>query len=111
MGREPVEVIDLESVHDPKESVELVYYGKTRGDLGEVARDVARDETTGPWLGAGGPTEVFKKAQADVYRVEKYGADEGVIYVRSPLYNLDLDADLVYQFLMLTIGGPILEFV
>lgn len=111
LGREPVDVIDLESVHDPAESVELVYYVKTGGDLVKVARDIARDETTGPWLGAGGPTDVFNKAQADVFRVEKYGPGEGVIHARSPLYNLDLDADLVYQFLMLTIGGPILEFV
>ena len=111
LGREPVEVIDVESAHDPADSVELVYYLKTRGDLVKVACDVARDETTGPWIGAGEPTEVFKKAQADVFRIEKYGPSEGVIYVRSPLRNLDLNADLVYQFLMLTIGGPILEFV
>jgi len=111
LGREPADIIELESRHDPAHSLTLIYYVKTKGDIVEVAREIARDETTGKWIGAYEPGEVFHKAQADVCRVERYGPGEGVIHVRSPIYNMDLDADLLYQFMMLTIGGPILEFV
>ncbi|NOZ21945.1 MAG: hypothetical protein GXP25_12755, partial [Planctomycetes bacterium] len=111
LGREPVEVIELDSRHDPAESISLTYYIKTKGDLVEVAKEIARDETTGKWIDKTDPTDVFNHAQADCWKVERHGPNEGVIHVRSPLYNIDLDSDILYQFMMLTIGGPILEFV
>ena len=76
-----------------------------------MAKVIARDETTGKWIDRSDPTDVFTHAQADCCKVERYGPNEGVIHVRSPLYNIDLDADILYQFMMLTIGGPVLEFV
>jgi len=110
-GREPVEIIELDSQHDPKDSILFVYYIKTNSDLVETAKKIAEEETTGKWIGGGTPTSVFKSAQADVCRIDKYAPGEGVIYVRSPLVNLDMDSDLFYQISMLSVGGPILEFV
>ena len=111
MGRDPIEVVELDSRHDPKESLSLVYYVKTRGDLIKVARKMARDETTGDWIGQQKPTQLFLSSQADVYKIERFAPSEGVIYVRSPISNLNLETDLLYQIMMLTIGGPVLEFV
>jgi ribulose 1,5-bisphosphate carboxylase large subunit-like protein len=110
-GRKPIDRLEFESRHDPQDSLVLTYYLKTSGDLTRVAKEVARDETTGGWIGAGQPTETFLAAQADVKRIDIYGDDECVIQVHSPVRNMDLDSDFLYQFLMLTIGGPILEFV
>ncbi|RKY04745.1 hypothetical protein DRP77_03005 [Candidatus Poribacteria bacterium] len=110
-GREPIDVIELESQHDPDESITFVYYIKTNADLIETAKKVAEEETTGRWIGNKPVTELYLKARADVSRVEVYGDGEGVIYVRSPIRNLDLDGDMFYQLQMLSAGGPILEFV
>jgi len=33
IGRKPIDVVELDSCHDPKESLSLVYYVKTRGDF------------------------------------------------------------------------------
>ncbi|GAI05330.1 unnamed protein product, partial [marine sediment metagenome] len=111
VGREPVDVIELTSRYDPEKFLSLVYYIKTRGDLIKVAREMARDETTGDWIGQKKPTQLFLNSQADVYKIERFGPSEGVIYVRSPVSNLNLETDLLYQIMMLTIGGPVLEFV
>jgi ribulose 1,5-bisphosphate carboxylase large subunit-like protein len=43
--------------------------------------------------------------------MERYGPDEAVIDVLSPVSNMDLEADPFYQLQMLSVGGPILEFV
>ena len=110
-GREPLETIEMDSQHDPEQSVLFTYYIKTDADLVETSKKIAEEETTGRWIGNGTPTETFKRARADVCKVEKYGEGEGIIYVRSPLGNLDLESDLFYQLAMLSVGGPILEFV
>lgn len=110
-GREPKEVIELDSQHDPEDSILFTYYIKTDADLVETAKKIAEEETTGKWIGGGTPTAVFDQARADVCKIEKYDDGEGVIHVRSPLSNMDMDADFYYQIAMLSIGGPILEFV
>lgn len=110
VGREPVDVIELTSPYDPGKSLSLVYYIKTRSDLSKVAKEMARDETTGNWIGQEKPTQLFPNSQADVYKIEGFAHSEGVIYVRSPISNLNLETDLLYQIMMLTIGGPVLEF-
>ena len=110
-GRRVKDVVTFRSRHPREESIRLTYYVKTRDDIVKIAKRIARDETTGSWVGSGKPTEVFKKAQADVERVEVLAKNEGVITIRSPLYNMDMKSDLLYQFMMLAIGGPILEFV
>lgn len=110
-GREPLEIIELDSQHDPEDSILFIYYIKTQADLVETAKKIAEEETTGRWIGGGTPTETYNLARADVCRIDKYGDGEGVIYVRSPLGNLDTESDLFYQIAMLSVGGPILEFV
>lgn len=110
-GREPLEVIELDSQHDPEDSILFVYYIKTQSDLVETAKKIAEEETTGRWIGNDTPTQIYYKAKADVCKIEKYDDGEGVIYVRSPVGNLDMDSDLFYQIAMLSVGGPILEFV
>lgn len=110
-GKELLEVIHLGSKFSKEESIELKFYIKTTGDLIKVAQDIARDETTGPWVGQGDPTPLFLRSQADVDRIERYGEKEGVIYVRTPLSNISEEADPLYQFIMLAVGGPVLEFV
>lgn len=110
-GREIVDVIELESQHDPESSIVFVYYIKTDSDLVETAKRIAEEETTGRWVGGGSPTETFKLARAEVFKIEVYGPGEGVIYVRSPIRNLSMDSDMFYQISMLSVGGPILEFV
>ncbi|MBP8638678.1 MAG: hypothetical protein KBI34_05735 [Dictyoglomi bacterium] len=110
-GKELLEVINLGSKFSKEESIELKFYVKTTGDLVKVAQDIARDETTGPWVGQGEPTQLFIRSQADVDRIERYGEKEGVIYIRTPLSNISSEADPLYQFIMLAVGGPVLEFV
>lgn len=110
-GKELLEIIQLGSKFSKEESIELKFYIKTTGDLIKVAQDIARDETTGSWVGQGDPTLLFFRSQADVDRIERYGEKEGVIYVRTPLSNISEEADPLYQFVMLAIGGPVLEFV
>lgn len=50
-GKELLEVINLGSKFSKEESIELKFYVKTTGNLVKVAQDIARDETTGPWVG------------------------------------------------------------
>jgi len=109
--REPLEIMELDSQHDPEDSILFVYYIKTQSDLVETAKKIAEEETTGRWIGGGTSTQTYDSAKADVCKIEKYGDGEGVIYVRSPLGNLDMESDLFYQIAMLSVGGPILEFV
>ncbi|HHV81187.1 MAG TPA: RuBisCO large subunit C-terminal-like domain-containing protein [bacterium] len=110
-GKELLEVINLGSKFSKEESIELKFYVKTTGNLVKVAQDIARDETTGPWVGQGEPTQLFIRSQADVDRIERYGEKEGVIYIRTPLFNISSETDPLYQFIMLAVGGPVLEFV
>lgn len=110
-GKKILETIELDSRHDPADSILFKYYIKTQSDLVATAKKVAEEETTGRWIGGGEPTETYLQAKADVCRIEKYGVHEGVIYVQSPVSNLNFQDDLFYQIAMLSIGGPILEFV
>lgn len=110
-GRKILDIIDVDSRHDPADSILFKYYIKTQGALVETAKKIAEEETTGRWIGKGEPTETYLQAKADVCRVEKYSEHDGVIYIRSPVSNLNFQNDLFYQIAMLSVGGPILEFV
>jgi len=112
-GKELHDVIVLGSRHAPQESILFTFFlrDRTGGDFVETAKRFARDETTGDWLGGPEPTPTFLAAQADVERIEKYGPSEGIIYVRSPIANMNLQAGMLYQLMMLAVGGPALEWV
>ena len=60
VGREPIDVKEFESRHDPEESMRLTYYLKSAGDLLSVAEAFARDETTGSWVGTSRETGTFR---------------------------------------------------
>ncbi len=110
-GRQVLEVKEIPSRMDPEDSIELIYYVKTDGDLVAVTQKIAEEETTGAWIGIGKPTPTFLAARAEPVRIELYSPSDGVITVRSPLGNVDMEADPFYQLQMLSVGGPILEFV
>ena len=110
-NRKPKDVVKFRSRHALPESMRLVYYVKGRDDIVKLAKRIARDETTGSWVGTDKPTKTYRDAMADVEKVEVYGKTEGLMTIRSPLVNLDMGGDVLYQFMMLAIGGPILEFV
>ena len=112
-GKQLQEVLELDSRHDPADSIELKFYlkDKTGGNFAETARRFARDETTGDWLGGPEPTETFLAAQADVVAIERYGPHEGIVHIRTPLRNMNLDENPFYQLIMLAVGGPALEWV
>ncbi|MCM8804634.1 MAG: RuBisCO large subunit C-terminal-like domain-containing protein [Candidatus Omnitrophica bacterium] len=105
------DVIELNSNYGKEESIEIVYYLKSEQDILEVAKRLAIDETTGKWIGKSKPTSLFKKCVADVDKIYVFDKGEGIIFIRTPIINLSLKKDPLYQILMLTIGGPVLEFV
>lgn len=109
--RTPVEIIDLPSRFDPAEALEFTYYVKTHGDLVKVTQKIAEEETTGRWIGRDTPTALFHDARAEAVRIERYDRGDGVVTIRAPLANLDPESDPYYQLQMLSVGGPILEFV
>ncbi len=109
-GKEIKEVKELNSRHSPEDSLELLFYLKTQGDLEETALRLARDETTGKWIGKGEPTSLFKKSMADVDKIFILEKGEGIVSIRTPLINISPE-DPLYQILMLAVGGPVLEFV
>ncbi len=111
-GRRPVEVVELPGRIDPAQALEFTYYVKTEGDLVAVTRKIAEEETTGRWIGGGTPSDLFQSARAEAIRIEKYDRNDGVVTIRAPLENLDVEeADPYYELQMLSVGGPILEFV
>src|SRR5689334_9718427 len=110
-GRQPVDIIELPGRLDPSEALEFTYYVKTEGDLEKVTRKIAEEETTGRWIGRSKPSDLFHSARAEAVRIERYDRSDGVVTIRAPLTNLDPDADPFYELQMLSVGGPILEFV
>ena len=110
-GRSPVDVVEPPSRLDPAEALEFSYYVKTDADLVKVTAKIAEEETTGRWIGRGTPTPLFHQARAEAVRIERYDRGDGIVTIRAPLANLDPDADPYYETQMLSVGGPILEFV
>lgn len=111
-NRQPLDVVELPGRLDPAESLEFTYYVKTEGDLVAVTKKIAEEETTGRWVGRGTPTDLFHAARAEAVRIERFDRNDGVVTIRAPLANLDMnEADPYYELQMLSVGGPILEFV
>jgi ribulose 1,5-bisphosphate carboxylase large subunit-like protein len=110
-GRQPIDVVELSGRLDPAEALEFTYYVKTDGDLVKVTQKIAEEETTGRWIGRQAPTPLFHAARAEAVRIERYDRSDGIVTIRAPLANLDPEADPYYEVQMLSVGGPILEFV
>jgi len=109
-NKEIKEIVEIGSQHIPEESIEMIFYIKCDGDIIETAKKLARDETTGKWIGNKEPTTLFKKSVADVDKIFLFDKKEGVAIIRTPLINLS-EEDPLYQIMMLAVGGPVLEFV
>ncbi|MFN4227572.1 MAG: RuBisCO large subunit C-terminal-like domain-containing protein [Candidatus Ratteibacteria bacterium] len=105
------EIIELNSNYGKEESIEIVYYLKSKEDIVKVAKKLAIDETTGKWIGQKQPTSLFNRCIADVDKIYIFDKGEGIIFIRTPIINLSEEKDFLYQILMLACGGPVLEFV
>ena len=92
-GREVVDVVAFDTSLAPDESITFQYYVKTESDLVQVTRKIAEEETTGRWVGRGEPTDTFRAARAEPVELRRYDANDGVVTVRSPLANVDFDAE------------------
>lgn len=110
-GKKLQDVVEVGSQYKKEEAIELIFYIKCEGNIVETVKKLARDETTGKWIGKGQPSSLYKKCVADVDKVLIYGKGEGVAFIRTPLINLSEEKDPLYQILMLAVGGPVLEFV
>ncbi len=111
-GKSVQDVVEWAPEHDPAESFRFRYYVSARDDIEKVTHRIALEETTGRWIGRfAEETDLYRSARAQAVRMERYGPGEAVIDVLSPVANIDLDADPFYQLQMLSVGGPILEFV
>ncbi|MGC9031707.1 MAG: RuBisCO large subunit C-terminal-like domain-containing protein, partial [Minisyncoccia bacterium] len=106
-----IDVVFLNSQYKKEESIEIVYFLKCDGDIIEVARKLAIDETTGKWIDKRKPTSLFKKCVADVDKIYVFDKGEGIVFIRTPIINLSEEIDPLYQIIMLACGGPVLEFV
>jgi len=110
-NKELKDIISLGSQYKKEESIEIVYYLKCEGDIVDISKKLAVDETTGKWIGKGIPPSLFKKCVADVDKIFVFDKGEGIIFIRTPIINLSEKNDPLYQILMLACGGPVLEFV
>jgi ribulose 1,5-bisphosphate carboxylase large subunit-like protein len=91
------------------EYISAKYYIQTKKNLREVAEKIAREETTGNWVGKGKPTKLFKKAQAFVKDVKEISPGKGIIEINFPVINLNPDDSYTAIWLFLT-GGPVFEY-
>lgn len=111
-GKSVRDVKEWAPEHDPAECFRFRYYVSAADDIEKVTHRIALEETTGRWIGRfAAETDTYRRARAQAVRMERYGPGEAVIDVLSPASNIDPDGDPFYQLQMLSVGGPILEFV
>lgn len=88
------------------------YYLETKqygGSLKEAAAAIASEETTGKWVGAGEPTELFKKANAQVVQIEETEPDCGFATIAFPVDNMPVDPYFIPSFWLFMTAGPLFE--
>ncbi|MGC8843376.1 MAG: RuBisCO large subunit C-terminal-like domain-containing protein, partial [bacterium] len=83
---------------------------ETSGDLKEAGERIAREETTGKWVGKGEPTELFRKSQGWVEEIEELSKGKGLVKCAFPLINFLEDEDPYTAFWLFATGGPAFEF-
>ena len=93
--------------HSPEDSVAATYYIETRGDLAEVARDLAVLETTGKWSGQAGPTERYEESRGEVLDVKATAPGKGFITLLYPISNMDIENSAFPCLWLSMIGGAI----
>ena len=81
------------------------YYVESRQDLRHVAETIADIESTGPWLGTGEATELYRQCHAQVGGVRELAPGRGEVDILFPIANLNLE-EAAFPGLWLTmIGG------
>ncbi len=88
----------------------VIYLIETSGDLKEAAERIAREETTGRWVGKGEPTPLFRRCQGEVLELEEIGQGRGIAKCAFPLINFADDEDPYSAFWLFATGGPVFEF-
>ncbi|MGC9003522.1 MAG: RuBisCO large subunit C-terminal-like domain-containing protein [bacterium] len=88
----------------------VTYLIETSGDLKEAGERIAREETTGKWVGKGEPTELFRKSQGWVEEIEELSKGKGLVKCAFPLINFLEDEDPYTAFWLFATGGPAFEF-
>ena len=88
------------------------YYLETRqygGSLKEAAAAIACEETTGKWVGAGEPTELFRRSGAEVAALDEVAPNCGYATIAFPVDNLPVDRYFIPAFWLFLTGGPLFE--
>jgi len=85
------------------------YYLETKGDMRAAAEKIASEETTGSWVGAGEPTELFKRSRGDLYRLDNLGSGRALATIAYPTHNMPIDPYFVPSFWLFMTGGPLFE--
>ncbi len=86
------------------------YLIETSGNLKEAGERIAREETTGKWVGRGEPSELFMKCQGTLVEVQEMGKGKGIVKCAFPLINFPEDEDPYTAFWLFATGGPAFEF-
>lgn len=97
-------------MREPSEYFLVDYLIETSGDLREASERIAREETTGKWVGKGEATELFKRCQGIVLEIEKIGKSKGIAKCAFPLINFPEGEDPFTSFWLFATGGPAFEF-
>ena len=67
------------------------YYVESPLPLKKVAETIADIESTGPWLGTGTPTELYKSCRAIVGDVRESAPGKGEFDILFPVANLNME--------------------
>jgi ribulose 1,5-bisphosphate carboxylase large subunit-like protein len=74
-----------------------------------AAEKIASEETTGNWVGAGEPTELFQRSRGELCRLEDLAPGCALATIAYPTHNMPLDPYFVPSFWLFMTGGPLFE--
>ena len=81
------------------------YYVESPLPLKKVAETIADIESTGPWLGTGTPTELYKSCRAIVGDVRESAPGKGEFDILFPVANLNMETAAFPSLWLTMIGG------
>jgi len=81
------------------------YYVESPQPLKRVAETIADIESTGPWLGTGEPTELYKKCRAEVGEIREESKGKGEFDILFPVINLNMETAAFPSLWLTMIGG------
>jgi ribulose 1,5-bisphosphate carboxylase large subunit-like protein len=85
------------------------YYLETTADMRAAADKIASEETTGDWVGAGEPTELFRRCRGEVHRLDDTGSGRALATIAYPLINMPIDSCFIPSWWLFMTGGPLFE--